>query len=76
MSFKALSKSLSVLQGGNHRLLAVCARKFPDTESDFHRHRPTVLFAFCPFELSNAALIISSAPILGDPAPHALYWRA
>jgi hypothetical protein len=89
-SFQALSDSLSTLPGGNHRLLAVCAQKLPagdpksdicpgsgDTESDYHRHRPTGLLALlCPFELSNAAFITSSALLLGTPVPHALYLRA
>ena len=30
----------------------------------------------CPFELSNAAFITSSALLLGTPVPHALYLRA
>ncbi len=78
-SFQALSDSLSTLPGGNHRLLAVCAQKLPagdpksdicpgsgGTESDNHRHRPTGLLALlCPFELSNAAFITSSALLLG-----------
>ncbi len=53
-SFQALSGSLRTLPGGNHRLLAICAQKLSagdpksdicpgsgDTESDYHRHRPT-----------------------------------
>ncbi len=91
-SFQALSDSLSSLPGGNHRLLAVCAQKLPagdpksdicpgsqagDTESDYHRHSPTGRLALlCPFELSNAAFITSSALLLGVPVPHAFYLRA
>ena len=53
------------------------ARGSGDTESDYHRHRPTGLLALlCPFELSNAAFITSSALLLGTPVPHALYLRA
>ncbi len=43
-----------------------------DTESVYHRNRPTGLFALlCSFELSNAAFITSRDLLLGTPVPHA-----